>query len=369
LPPFEITEPASDGEFPTIDVAPNGRSVMVGYVKVLASTKTPFFRESNNNATSWSSPGAIWNHSISEDAVFVDIAYDSNNQAHAVWTAETEVNALKHKIFYAKENSWPASPSYFSFAPNTGIITNPNIHINGDDIFIVWAEHDTLVEQSDIYYRVSTNGGSSWSANTLVSQSNTRLLRPEIHYRRGTLQGNTISWDSSSITISDINNPARPINPKLMVDGNRVNVTYTSWEGISQQYIHHLSCNSQCTSLLSWSSSPVPISGQALGQRNVAPFYVKSTMTQVKGCTYVYFHGIPVSANNEQIFGVNSCGNWANSGRDVVTPQSKASFNVEMASHNDWYIYLTYQDEASDGTDTIWFIRNDPAIYLPAILK
>jgi hypothetical protein len=94
-------------------------------------------------------------------------------------------------------------------------------------------------------------------------------------------------------------------------------------------------------------------------------------MAQIGNCTYVYFHGIQGSTtNNERIWGVNSCSGWASSARDQVTTSGVRSIYPSLIAANNWWVYLTYEQTNTSGTvREIYFIRNQPAIYLPTILK
>jgi hypothetical protein len=184
----------------------------------------------------------------------------------------------------------------------------------------------------------------------------------------------TGAW-STPIPISNVSSPIQPLTPQIVLDGNIAHVTYTNWENLSptsihdEQYVHHIQCVSGCTNQAGWQSTSNPVSGQHLSENNNNPFTVQSTITQIGKCTLVYFHGIPQGLLNEQIFGVSSCTRWSASQWDIVTPSNLASINPDMASHNDWFVYIAYENLTAQGGRTVWFIKNNPALYLPVIRK
>ncbi|HUM69985.1 MAG TPA: hypothetical protein PLK31_14210 [Chloroflexota bacterium] len=262
---------------------------------------------------------------------------------------------------------------------------------------MVWAEDNVGAGLLEIYYRFSTNGGTSWSANNLVSQQFNVSVKPDmtigadgrvhlvwqrgippfpqhIMYSQGTVSGNSVIW-TTPIPISDVSGAQRALTPQLVVDGNTVYVAYTDWRQDSpvsehdEQYVHYVRCATGCTNIANWQSISNPVSGAQLEERSINPFSVKSTLARMGGCTYVYFHGVPPGLTNEQIFGVNSCSNWSAGGRDTVTPANEAAISPQMVPHNNWFLYMVYEKVGNTGGRTVWFVRNDPAVYLPIIRK
>lgn len=391
----EISTNSLGGRLPVIEASPNGSNVMVAYLRHFADTRTAYFRESTNNGETWAAAQAIGVSGTNETAVAVDIAYDGAGNAHAIWTTLTEGADDVHKIYYAKENNWPSSTA-FSQATNPGIIKNPAIAARGNVVVLVWAENpdDTV---PTLYYRFSTASGGSMSSKAeiddsfafsgkpdvaigsdnkvhLVWQEGDSGLPTTVYYMQGTIQGGVINW-SSAVTLAagtgfPSPNRSETLSPQIDAKGTQVFVSYTKWNNISNDFTQsaeYRSCSSNCTNINNWQSSEL-VSGQFLGEDMVNPFSVKSTITQVGSCSYVYFHGIPQGQSNEQILGVNSCNNWFANGRDEVTPQVDSSINPKIESQNDWFVYLVYED-ISDETRSVWFVRNDPNVYLPVITK
>lgn len=397
-PATRISHTTFGGKLPVIEVGSDGRTVLIAYISQMSANvndTVPYVRKSTDNGATWGNAVAIIPNGPAE-TTFLDVAVDSNNVTHAVWTDLLSGNPNILNIYYAHENNntWPAAAP-FSTVQDPQLITTPAIAARNNRVFVVWAEdNDTpALGLAEIYYRFSTNGGTSWSANSLVSPQFNVSLKPDmiigadgrvhlvwqrgippfpqhIMYTQGTVSGNTVNW-TTPVPISDRSGAQQAWTPQIVLDGNVIHVSFTDWidNDPDKQYVHHIQCVTGCTNVANWQSTANPVSGAALKERSINPFSVKSTLTKVGACTYVYFHGVPPTLNNEQIFGVNSCGSWSAGGRDTVTPANEAAINPQMISQNNWFIYMVFEKVEGNGTRTVWFVRNDPAVYLPVIRK
>ncbi|MCL4262465.1 MAG: hypothetical protein KJ069_04590 [Anaerolineae bacterium] len=392
--PVQLTS-GFGGKLPVIEVGSDGRTVLVAYLRQMtasAEDTAPYFRKSTNNGSTWANAAAI-SPDGSAEITFLDVTLDDNNVGHAIWTDLSAGDPNILNIYYARETSWPASPPPFSTVQDPQLITTPAIAARGGRVFVVWAEDNVGAGLLEIYYNFSTNGGVSWSANNLVSEQFNVSLKPDIvidangrvhlvwqrgippfpqhiMYTQGTVSGNTVNW-TTPIPISDVSSAQQAWTPQIVLDGTAVHVSFTNWidNDPDQQYVHHLRCVSGCTDIANWQSTSNPISGAALKERSINPYSVKSTLTRLGGCTFIYFHGVPPNLTNEQIFGVNSCSNWGAGPRDVVTPANEAAINPQMVVQNNWFLHMVYEKVTGTGGRTVWFVRNDPALYLPIIRK
>lgn len=397
-PAERLSHTTFGGKLPVIEVGSDGRTVLIAYISQMSANvndTVPYVRKSANNGATWGNAVAIIPNGPAE-TTFLDVAVDSNNVTHAVWTDLLSGSPNILNIYYARENNntWPAVTP-ISTVQDPQLITTPAIAARNNRVFVVWAEDNQTpaLGLTEIYYRFSTNGGTSWSANSLVSPQFNVSLKPDmvisadgrvhlvwqrgippfpqhIMYTQGTVSGNTVNW-STPVPISDRSGAQQAWTPQIALDGNVIHVSFTDWidNDADKQYVHHIQCTTGCTNVANWQSTANPVSGAALKERSINPFSVKSTLTRVGACTYVYFHGVPPALNNEQIFGVNSCRNWSAGGRDTVTPANEAAINPQMISQNNWFIYMVFEKVEGNGTRTVWFMRNDPAVYLPVIRK
>jgi hypothetical protein len=56
--------------------------------------------------------------------------------------------------------------------------------------------------------------------------------------------------------------------------------------------------------------------------------------------------------------------------RDQVTAASVRSINPAMTSANNWWLFMAYEQVSADSSiREIYFVRNQPAIYLPTVSK
>ncbi|MCB9007626.1 MAG: hypothetical protein H6656_09730 [Ardenticatenaceae bacterium] len=371
--------------------APNGRTVMVGFVRQMSATESDtdvYYRRSTNNgaAGSWSLVTRI-HSSGGVRSTELDLDYDSSNKAHAVWVE----NGLQ--LHYAHEDDWASNTSAIRSTSATGI-TNPRIIASGSsNIDIVWAEFDG--SQWQIFHTRSKNGGTSWavaknqvsvgsldfstrpalavSGNTIYVVWEEGLFTAGTQYSQGTVNTttNTVTWTTAR-TISTASGATNAKQPQITLAGNTRHVAYTERFNGTQQYIHHIQCSSNCTGATvsnNWQSRGNPISGQVLGVHASNPFDLTSTISQIGGCTFVYFHGLISGNDNEQIWGTSSCGNWATSPKDEITDFETRAIFPNMDVQNNWWVYLVFEEFVSEDIRQIRFLRNVPATYIPFLSK
>lgn len=397
------TSTLSDAVLPAIAASSNGSKIIVvynGIINDIDGNRDVFYAMSTNFGQSWNTKARI--HSSSGDTSnsnFVDVAISPNNKGHAVWVEEfSDVP----RLVYKNEDNWGNNSTNLitiSTVPTSpDVIAYPQIVAkNNNRLDVVWSE-GTASTDVNIFHAYSTNGGASFTGKTAVNQTipssdfpaltidtsgNYHLVWEEgtipnrtILYSRGLPSGNSVNWSSPiNISVRSISgNTSAALQPEIYANGNILHVTYSNYVSKQEQYVHHLQCSQNCTTASNWVSTNNPVSGQVLTAKASDPFNLVSTIGQVGSCTYVYFHGIQgVSSeenNRERIWGTNSCGNWAASVRDQVTAENTRSINPAMTSANNWWLYLAYEQVSTDSSvREIYFVRNQPAIYLPTILK
>ncbi len=387
---------------PSVAASPSGAKIITVYNGIINNNNADhdvYYTTSTNFGESWPTKARIHQSSgDTSDSNFVDVAITPNNKGHAVWAEEV---GNVPRIVYKYEDNWGNNTTNLVTisAPATPIVVSePRIIAkNNNRLDIVWSQGEPTTNVN-IYHAYSTNSnGSSWQGVAPIVNTPPTSRLPDItidasgvyhvvweegtvpvstiHYLRGVPSGNTVNWSASAelnISQKSITDGTAATQPKIFTDGNTLYVTYTNFINKEQQFVHQLQCNSACSNLANWESVGNPVSGQVLGAKATDPFDVISSVAQVGGCTYVYFHGIQgaSNSNNERIWGVNSCGNWAASARDQVTNTSIRAINPSLVSANNWWLYMAYEQVSTDSSlREIYFIRNQPAIYLPIILK
>jgi hypothetical protein len=171
-----------------------------------------YIKRSTNGGANWITKRLTYNSGNSAPTY---IAVDTNGHIHLVWNDDTPSNA---EIFYKKSTdggaSWITKRLTFnsgnSFFPVIATDTNNHIHV-------VWFDYSP--GNAEIYYKKSTNGGTSWTTKRLTFNSSLSMLpviatdssnrihvtwkddRPgnnEIYYKRSTNGG--ISWATKRLT-------------------------------------------------------------------------------------------------------------------------------------------------------------------------
>lgn len=386
---------------PSLAASDSGSKIIVVYSGILDNDNSDhdvYYSTSTNYGVTWPTKARIHQSAGSaSDSSLVDVAISPNNKGHAVWVEEVGDTP---RIVYKYEDNWGNNTT------NLRVISQPTIPVviaeprivakNNNRLDVVWSQGEPTTNVN-IYHAYSTSStGSTWLGQAPIIDTDDTSRLPDIaidasgnyhvvweegpdptriFYLRGVPSGNTVNWSATGLLIissKSITNGTSATQPKIYADGNVLHVTYTNFVNKEQQYVHHLQCNGNCSNLANWFSVSNPISGQVLGAKAADPFDVISTIGKAGRCAYVYFHGIQGTSltNNERIWGVNSCGNWAASARDQVTSSGVRAINPAMESANDWWLFMAYEQVNTDSSlREVYFVRNEPAIYLPVIRK
>jgi hypothetical protein len=216
---------------PTLAIDSNNHIHLVWHDLSPGNPAEIFYKKSTDGGSSWATKRLTWN---SEDSSEPNIVVDSNDHIHLVWSDYSPGNA---EIFYKRSTdggvTWEAAKrltwtSGFSYGLSIAVDSNDHIHV-------VW--NDDSPGNREIYYKKSTSGGASWTSKRLTWNSEDSL-RPsitvdsydhihvvwhdfvtptngEIFYKRSTDGGSSwlkkrLTWNSgsshSSVIASDSNN-------------------------------------------------------------------------------------------------------------------------------------------------------------------
>lgn len=302
---------------PALAVAADGK-LLVAYNAMRQGVQNPFYSESTDDGLTWSAPQPI--RISSSDLRQVDVAYDRNSQAHAVWRSESHVQ-------HAVQQQWPSGATTL---PGNGerLVDPPQIAIGPDNVVhVVWAQGNNL---QAINHSFSSDGGAHWSTPVELATTardshvpvvavdasnnvhvvweerffNIPTYNFEIHYRKGTPSGSGYSWSAAVVLSPGLTTAKRP---SIYAEGNTLHVTYARQASTDEQYAYYTRFQPGG----GWSSPRDVTRGNPVGVNTTNPFNLNSTVASCEGIVYLYYHGSTDNNAREQIWAVQNDGSWS----------------------------------------------------------
>ncbi len=194
-----------------------------------------YYKRSTDGGVSWGSDTRLTNNSDISELPSLSV---SGLVVHVVWTDTRDGNA---EIYYKRSTdggvSW-GSDTRLTNAPNNSY--HSSVSVSGQVVHIVW--RDFRDANLEIYYKRSTDGGTSWGADTRLTNNTSTSHYPsvavsgsvvhvvwaddrdgnnEIYYKRSTDAG--ISWGADTRLT---NNTANSFSPSVSVSGQVVHVVW-----------------------------------------------------------------------------------------------------------------------------------------------
>lgn len=236
-PDVRLTDAVGNSKSPSIAVS--GNTVHVVWFDSRSGPEEIFYRRSTDGGASWmpetrlsSCPGTSGNPSIAV----------TGNVVHAVWYNNDGAGNVE--IYYKRSTdggtSWEPDFRLTDCPANS---YTPSIAVAGDNVHVAW--HDSRDGNEEIYYIRSTDGGTSWGADTRLSfgaesscfaaiavygnyihiaWQDYRHGNWEIYYDRSTDGGTTWGGDTRLT-----NNGAHSFAPSIAVAGTNVHVVWEDW--------------------------------------------------------------------------------------------------------------------------------------------
>ena len=200
-----------------------------------ANNSEIYYKRSTDGGVSWGADTRLTNNAGNSYNPSVAV---SGSVVHVVWH---DIRDANFEIYYKRSTdggvSWGAdirltnnfAPSYY-----------PSVAVSGSAVHVVW--HDSRDGNNQIYYKLSTDGGTSWGADTRLTNNSTisqypsvsvsgqvvhlvwedrRDGNPEIYYKRSTDGGS--SWGADTRLT---NNSAASLFPSVSVSGEVVHVVW-----------------------------------------------------------------------------------------------------------------------------------------------
>jgi hypothetical protein len=123
-----------------------------------------YHKKSTNGGTTWTTKRLTYNTGISNYPV---IAVDSNNHIHVAWDDNSPGS---DEIFHKRSTDGGATWTTKRLTYNSGNSNSPDIAVDSNNhIHVVW--YDWTPGITEIYYKKSTNGGTTWTSKRLTYNS------------------------------------------------------------------------------------------------------------------------------------------------------------------------------------------------------
>ena len=158
-PTQRLTWSSDDTRYPAASVDSSGNLYVLWREDLSGNNMEIYLKKSTNSGANWSAIQRItWN---SGDSRSPHIATDSSNNIHIVWCDDSSGD---FEILYKKSTNggtnWSANKR---ITWSSGLSGNPFIAAaSGNNLYIVWK--DNVSGNDEIYCKKSTNSGSTWSA-------------------------------------------------------------------------------------------------------------------------------------------------------------------------------------------------------------
>ena len=222
-----LTWNSGNSVYPNIGID-SSDNIFIVWHDFSASNLEIFFQKSTDGGISWSSKRLTWSSGYS---YYPNIAADSSNNIHLVWYDNTVGN---YEIYYKKSTNGGITWTTKRLTWSPGSSKHPAITPDSSgNIYVVW--HDETPGNNEIYYKKSTNGGTTWTTKRLTWSPEASLdadistdsignihvvwqdLTPgnyELYYKQSTDGG--ASWTSKRLNW----NTGFSYNPSFDVDSN-----------------------------------------------------------------------------------------------------------------------------------------------------
>ena len=241
-------------------VAVSGQYVHIVWEEYRDGNREIYYKRSTDEGITWSIDTRLTNNS-SPSAQPCIASYSSN--VHVVWRDDRMGNM---EVFYKRSTdngtTW-SNDTLLSDYPDWSWL--PSISISGQYVHVVW--NDTRNPGSgELYYKLSTDGGTSWDIDTRLTNDPASSYYPsvasygllvnvvwnenrdgnwEIYYKRSTDGG--INWGVDTRLTND---PAISYYPSIAVSGSNVHIVFQDNRNGNNEIYYKLSIDGG----VSWSA-------------------------------------------------------------------------------------------------------------------
>jgi hypothetical protein len=327
-----------------------GRKMRKKLILIVGVSIIVFFQMSN--AQTWEGTKRLTDNTGWSGEVAVT-TYSSNN-IHVAWQDDTPG---EFEIYYQRSTNGGSSWTQKRLSWNVGWSANPAIAVDsGNHVHVVW--DDLTPGSEEIFYRMSTNGGANWAAVKRLTWSSGSSLRPavavdssdnlhlvwqdeassnfEIYYKKSTDGGSTwttkrLCWNSGS-----------SLRPSIAVDSSdTIHVVWRDNTSGNDEIYYKKSANGGVTWIakrLSWSTG-----------LSIAPVVATDSGNNI----HVFWYDS--SPGNWEIYhkrSTNSGGTWLGTTR--LTWNTGSSIRPAVAVDASNNIHLAWEQEISTNLEIFY---------------
>lgn len=198
-----------------------------------------YYKRSTDGGITWEPDVRLTNNNSSSKKPSIVV---SGNEVHVVWYDDRDGN---NEIYYKRSTDggviWEAD-TRISNAPGPSMY--PSLSVSGSSVHVVWDDDRSGTPNYEIYYRQSTDGGSTWGEETLLANelysyfasiatsgstvhvvwSDSRSGHEELYYKRSNDEGVTWGEDKKLTDVTSISK-----FPSIAISGTDVHVVWTDW--------------------------------------------------------------------------------------------------------------------------------------------
>ena len=234
-PDIRLTNDPDSSKFPAVAAA--GDDVHVVWIDHRSGTYSIYYKRSSDQGISWS-PEIRLSDSTANSTL--PTVWSAGPEVHVVWE---DWRGNKMQIYYKHSSdagtTWSSDTSLASDTLNNA---SPSVSSSGSNVHVVWGKRSNVIYPGLVYYMHSTDRGATWTQGFRLPDDTTRTDSPsiwasgssvhvvwtnfsggnsEIYYKRSTDQGST--WSPDVRLTSD---PAYSENPSVVVSGSHVHVVW-----------------------------------------------------------------------------------------------------------------------------------------------
>ena len=220
-------------------IAANGNVVHTVWFDTRDGHNQIYYKRSTNGGTTWGADTRLTNNAAYSDRPSIAV---SGSQVHVVWSDLRDNN---YEVYYKRSTdggtTWGTDTRLTNSDGESALVS---VAVSGTQVHIVW--RDARDGNEEIYYKRSTDGGTTWEADKRLTNDPASCLNPsvavygsqvhvvwcdlrsgvsyDVYYKKSTDGG--ITWGADT---SLIYNQSASYFPSVAVSGSQVNVVWQDY--------------------------------------------------------------------------------------------------------------------------------------------